>query len=79
MNEAMTLDELGRGLDKLDLDDLLADYDVDPGDIRSALDVGNIDEAKGAIREVLTALQAVSFGGFPLGDEVGLADLVGFG
>lgn len=78
MNEAMTLDELRRGLDALDLENTLSAHDVDADQIRSALDLGTIDEAKAAIREVLGALQAISFGGFPVGDEIDLADLVGF-
>ncbi len=79
MKEAMTLDELRNGLAQLDLDDTLGDYDVDIEDIRDALTLGNVDEAKEAIRSVLSAMQAVSFGGFPVGDQIDLTDLVGFG
>lgn len=78
MKEAMTLDDLGHGLDTLDLENILAAYDVEPVHIRSALDTGDVDKAKAAIRDILSALQTVSFGGFPIGDETDLADLVGF-
>jgi hypothetical protein len=37
-----------------------------------------VDEAKAAIAEVLRALRATSEGGFPVGNEIDLADLVGF-
>ena len=78
MKEAMTLDELRKGLDELDLENTLSAHDVDADQIRGALDLGDIDTAKAAIKEVLGALQAISFGGFPVGEEIDLADLVGF-
>ncbi|MCC6433647.1 MAG: hypothetical protein IT196_01315 [Acidimicrobiales bacterium] len=78
MKEAMTLDELRKGLDELDLENTLSAHDVDADQIRGALDLGDIDAAKAAIKEVLGALQAISFGGFPVGEEIDLADLVGF-
>lgn len=78
MKEAMTINELRDGLGQLDLEDTLGDYDVDVDEIRGAAEMNNVDEAKAAIRSVLDAIQAVSFGGFPVGDEMQLADLVGF-
>jgi hypothetical protein len=78
MSEAKTMEELRQGLEQLDLEDTLGDYDVDVEQIRGALELGSVDEAKAAIREVLSALQVISFGGFPVGDQIVLADLVGF-
>jgi len=72
------MDELRQGLEQLDLESTLSAHDVDADQIRGALDLGNVDDAKAAIREVLTALQTISFGGFPVGEEIDLADLVGF-
>lgn len=79
MKEAMTLDELRNGLAQLDLDDTLGDYDIDIEDIRDAVTLSDVDDAKEAIRSVLSAMQAVSFGGFPVGEQIDLAELVGFG
>lgn len=78
MKEAQTIDELREGLAKLNLDDTLGDYDVDIDEIRNAVNLSSVDSAKELIREVLSSIQAVSFGGFPVGEEVDLADLVGF-
>ncbi len=72
------MEELRQGLDSLDLEHTLSAHDVGAEQIRSALDLGDVDAAKEAIREVLGALQAISFQGFPVGEEVDLADLVGF-
>jgi hypothetical protein len=79
MPEAMDLAELRRGVERIDLEHTLADYDVDITQIYSALDLGTVDEAKSAIADVLRALRAVSESGFPLGAEADLAELVGFG
>ena len=78
MQEAMTIDDLRRGLDQIDLDDALMGHDVEPDDITGALDLGSVDEAKSAIIDVLRVMRSASLGGFPLGPEVDLVDLVGF-
>lgn len=74
----MTLDDLRQGLDTIDLDDALMGHDVEPEDITSALDLTSVDAAKAAIIDVLRVMRSASLGGFPLGPEVDLVDLVGF-
>ena len=78
MREAMDMVELRSGVEQLDLENTLADYEVDIAQIREALDSNGVQEAKAAIAEVLRALRAVSEAGFPIGVEADLADLVGF-
>lgn len=72
------MDELRRGLDQLDLEHTFGSYDIDAQQIFGALDADDVTQAKAQIVEVLRALQAVSFGGFPVGDEIDLTELVGF-
>lgn len=78
MHEAQNLTELRQGIEQIDLEDTLGSYDVDITQIREALELEQFEEAKAAIVDVLTALQAASEGGFPVGVEIDLADLVGF-
>ena len=78
MPEAMDMGELRRGIERIDLEHTLGDYQVDVDQIWSALNRDSVDEAKAAIVEVLRALRAVSDGGFPVGVEADLAELVGF-
>jgi hypothetical protein len=78
MPEAMDMGQLRRGVEQIDLEHTLGDYDVDAEQIWNALDLDNVADAKAAIADVLRALQAVSDGGFPVGAEADLAELVGF-
>ena len=78
MREAMDMAELRRGIEEIDLEDTLSDYEVDIDQIRAALDTDDLDEAKAAIADVLRALRAISEAGFPIGAEADLAELVGF-
>ena len=78
MREAMDMAELRHGVEQLDLEDTLADYEVDIEQITGALDLDSVEEAKAAIAEVLRALRAISEAGFPIGAEADLAELVGF-
>ena len=78
MPEAMDMDQLRQGVERIDLEHTLGDYDVDIDQIRNALELDSVDEAKAAIARVLRALRAVSEGGFPVGVEADLAELVGF-
>ncbi len=77
MPEAMDMDELRRGIERIDLEHTLGDYQADIDQIRDALNLGRVEDAKAAIAEVLRALRAVSESGFPVGAEADLADLVG--
>lgn len=70
--------ELRHGVDQLQLEDTLADYQVDTEQIMEALDLDSVEDAKAAIAEVLRALRAVSEAGFPIGAEAELGELVGF-
>ncbi len=74
--------DLRGGIERIDLEHTLGD-DFEPyvGQIREALDLGRVDDAKAAIAEVLRAMRLgeASDGGFPVGAEADLADLVGFG
>lgn len=78
MKEAMDMEELRRGLDSMDLDDALMGHDVGPDEVLSALELGDVDAAKAAIGELLEIMRSSSLGGFPLGPENDLVDLVGF-
>ena len=51
---------------------------ADVSQIWEALDLGRVEDAKAAIKDILRALRAVSEGGFPVGAEADLAELVGF-
>ena len=71
--------ELRRGVERIDIEHTLGeDYEPYVGQIREALDLGGVDEAKDAITDVLRALRAASESGFPVGAEADLAELVGF-
>lgn len=78
MKEAMSMEEFRAGLAQIDLEETLGDYDFDVEEIQQAANLNDVEEAKSAIREILTALQSVSFGGFPVGSQIDLTDLVGF-
>jgi hypothetical protein len=78
MPEAMDMAELRRGVERIDLEDTLGDYEEEVQLIYGALDLPSLEEAKAAIVEVLEALRAVSEAGFPMGAEADLAELVGF-
>ncbi len=78
MNEATSMDELRQGLQQIDLDDALMGHDVDPDEVRAVLDLPDVNEAKAAIIELLEIMRSASLGGFPLGPENDLVDLVGF-
>lgn len=78
MREAQNITELRQGIEQIDLDDTLGSYDVDIDQIREALLADRFEDAKAMITDVLGALQASSSGGFPIGVEMDLADLVGF-
>jgi hypothetical protein len=78
VEEAMSMEQLRRGLAQIDLEDTLSQHDVDIEQIVSALDLDSVNEAKAAIAEVLRALRTTSEGGFPVGNEIDLAELVGF-
>jgi hypothetical protein len=78
MPEAMDMAELRLGVERIDLEHTLGDYESDITQIRAALDLARVEDAKAAITEVLRALRAVSESGFPLGAEADLAELVGF-
>ena len=71
--------ELRRGVEQIDLEHTLGDeYGPDVSQIWEALDLGRVDDAKSAIKDILRALRAASEGGFPVGAEADLAELVGF-
>ena len=72
------MDALRRGVERIDLEHTLGDYESDIDVIRDALDLGGVEDAKAAIIDVLRALRAVSESGFPIGAEADLAELVGF-
>ena len=72
------MDDLRRGVEQIDIEHTLGgEYEADVGQIRNALELASVDEAKAAIADVLRALRAVSEAGFPVGAEVDLAELVG--
>lgn len=70
--------ELRTGIERIDLEDTLGDYEEEVQLIYGALDLPTLEEAKAAIVEVLEALRAVSEAGFPMGAEADLAELVGY-
>lgn len=72
------MDELHRGVERIDLEHTLGDYESDIAQIRDAMDLDRVEDAKAAIVAVLRALRAVSESGFPVGAETDLAELVGF-
>lgn len=78
MPEAMDIAELRSGVERIDLEHTLGDYEEDLDLIYQALRLTSVHDAKAAIVEVLKALRAVSESGFPVGAEVDLAELVGF-
>jgi hypothetical protein len=78
MPEARDMDELRRGVERIDLEHTLGDYESDIAQIRDAMDLDRVEDAKAAIVAVLRALRAVSESGFPVGAETDLAELVGF-
>lgn len=78
MPEAMDIAELRSGVERIDLEHTLGDYEEDIDLIYQALRLTSVHDAKVAIIEVLKALRAVSESGFPVGAEVDLAELVGF-
>lgn len=78
MPEAMDIAELRSGVERIDLEHTLGDYEEDLDLIYQALRLTSVHDAKAAIIEVLKALRAVSESGFPVGAEVDLAELVGF-
>jgi hypothetical protein len=79
MPEAMDMAELRQGVERIDLEHTLGDeYEPDVTQIREALDLGRVDDAKAAIKDVLRALRAASESGFPVGAEADLAELVGY-
>ena len=81
MDEAMTMSELRTCIAQIDPEETLGD-DLAPyvGQIRAALELDRIDDAKAAIADVLRAMRLgeAAEGGFPIGAEADLADLVGF-
>jgi hypothetical protein len=77
MREATDMASLREGIEKIDPAETLG-YEDDVQAIYQALELPTVEEAKAAIVEVLRALQAASEGGFPVGAEAELADLVGF-
>ena len=70
--------ELRRGVERIDVEHTLGDFEPEIGQINSALDLDRVEDAKAAIVDVLRALRAVSEAGFPVGAEADLAELVGF-
>jgi len=70
--------ELRRGVERIDVEHTLSDYDIDIEEINLALTLPSVEEAKAAISDVLRALRAVGESGFPVGAEADLAELVGF-
>ena len=73
--------DLRGGIEQIDLEHTLGD-DFEPyaDEIRDALDLESVEDAKAAIADVLRAMRLgeSSDGGFPVGAEADLADLVGF-
>jgi hypothetical protein len=79
MPEAMDMAELRRGVERIDVEHTLGDeYESRASQIWEALDLGRVEDAKSAIKDILRALRAVSESGFPIGAEADLAELVGF-
>jgi hypothetical protein len=78
MPEAQDMAELRQAVERIDLEDTLGDYESDIAQIRDALELSRVEDAKAAIADVLRAMRAVSESGFPVGAEAELAELVGF-
>lgn len=77
MPEVTNIEDLRRGVAELNLEQALGDpYSVDQ--INAAVESDSFEEAKARIIEVLQGLQAVSLGGFPIGAELDLVEMVGF-
>jgi hypothetical protein len=81
VDEAMSMSALRDGVERIDLEDTLGD-DLEPyvDQIRAALDLDRVEDAKAAIVAVLRVMRLGegSEGGFPVGAEADLVDLVGF-
>ena len=81
VDEATTMSDLREGVERIDLEHTLGD-DLEPyvDQIRDALDLDRLEDAKAVIVDVLRAMRMgeASEGGFPIGAEADLADLVGF-
>ena len=75
------MSDLREGVELIDLEHTFGD-DLEPyiDQIRDTLDLDSLDAAKAAIVDVLRAMRMgeASEGGFPIGAEADLADLVGF-
>jgi hypothetical protein len=79
MPEAMDMADLRRGVERIDVEHTLGeDYEPYVGQIREALDLDRVEDAKAALTDVLRALRSASDAGFPVGAEADLAELVGF-
>ena len=69
------------GVERIDLEHTLGD-DLEPyvEEIRAALELDRLEDAKAAIADVLRAMRLgeAAEGGFPIGAEADLAELVGF-
>jgi len=77
MPVATNIEDLRRGIGELGLEQTLGDPDA-IDEINEALESDNVEKAKAGIAETLRGLQATSLGGFPLGVELDLVELVGF-
>lgn len=71
------MDELRQRIGELGLAHTLGD-DEAIGIINGALESGDLEQAKDTIKGVLKDLEAVSLGGFPIGVELDLVELVGY-
>ncbi len=77
MPQVTNIEDLRRGVAALNLQYALGDpYAVDQ--INEAVESDSFEEAKARIIEVLHGLEAVSLGGFPIGVELDLVEMVGF-
>ena len=75
------MEDLRRNIERIDLEHTLGDdYEPYISQIREALDLSSVEDAKAAISDVLRAMRMGegSEAGFPVGAEADLADLVGF-
>lgn len=77
MPEVTNITDLRRGIGELGLEHTLGDPDA-VDEINEAMKSDNLEDAKAGIIEVLRGLQVVSLGGFPLGAELDLVEMVGF-
>ncbi len=81
MGEAMSMADLRSGVARIDLEHTFGnDYEPYVGQIWEALERSQVEDAKAAISDILRAMRLgeASDGGFPVGAEADLADLVGF-